>query len=66
MYKRILIPLDCSRPARQVVPYAALVAKAFIVPVVLLEVLPKRAGEAGYSSSQEAFLAMLIARRRCS
>lgn len=64
MYRRILVPLDGSELARQIVPYATLVAGTFAIPVVLLEVLPKVTSEAGYLASQEAFLAMLIARRR--
>ena len=39
MYTRMLIPLDGSQAAEQVLPYARFVAKALKIPVELLEVV---------------------------
>jgi nucleotide-binding universal stress UspA family protein len=38
MYKKILVPLDGSRLAEQILPYACLLAEAFEIPVALLRV----------------------------
>ena len=39
MYTRMLIPLDGSQVAEQVLPYARCLAKALTIPVDLLEVV---------------------------
>ena len=41
MYRRILIPLDGSKLAEQVLPYARLLAKAQHVPIELLHVFDR-------------------------
>ncbi len=38
MYTKILVPLDGSRLAEQILPYASLLAQAFAIPVELLRV----------------------------
>ena len=38
MYTKILVPLDGSRLAEQILPYACLIAEAFGIPVELLRV----------------------------
>jgi nucleotide-binding universal stress UspA family protein len=38
MYTKILVPLDGSRLAEQILPYASLLAEAFAIPVELLRV----------------------------
>ena len=42
MYTRMLIPLDGSKVAEQVLPYARFLAKALKIPVELLEVSRSR------------------------
>ncbi len=39
MYTRMLIPLDGSKVAEQVLPYARFLAKALKIPVALLQVV---------------------------
>lgn len=39
MYTRMLIPLDGSKVAEQVLPYARCLAKALAIPVELLEII---------------------------
>ena len=39
MYTRMLIPLDGSQAAEQVLPYARFLAKGLAIPVELLEVI---------------------------
>ena len=39
MYTRMLIPLDESKVAEQVLPYARCLAKALAIPVELLELI---------------------------
>ena len=43
MYTRMLIPLDGSIVAEQVLPYARFLAKALTIPVELLEVVDPEA-----------------------
>src|SRR5215468_8271424 len=43
MYTRMLIPLDGSKAAEQVLPYARCLAKALAIPVELLEVIDPEA-----------------------
>ena len=43
MYTRMLIPLDGSKVAEQVLPYARFLAKALAIPVELLEVVDPEA-----------------------
>jgi len=43
MYTRMLIPLDGSKVAEQVLPYARFLAKALTIPVELLEVVDPEA-----------------------
>ena len=43
MYSRMLIPLDESKLAEQVLPYARYLAKALAIPVELLEVVDPEA-----------------------
>ena len=39
MYKRILIPMDGSPLAEQVLPYAQILAQAFQCPIEMLRVI---------------------------
>ena len=43
MYSRMLVPLDESKLAEQVLPYARYLAKALSIPVELLEVVDPEA-----------------------
>ena len=43
MYTRMLIPLDGSKVAEQVLPYARFLAKALAIPVELLGVVDPEA-----------------------
>lgn len=50
MYTKILVPLDGSRLAEQILPYASLIAEKFTIPVELLRIddsgdLPKSKGQ---------------------
>ena len=38
MYTKVIVPLDGSRLAEQILPYAVLFAEAFDIPVELLRV----------------------------
>jgi nucleotide-binding universal stress UspA family protein len=39
MYTRMLIPLDSSKTAENVLPYGRILARTFQIPVELIEVL---------------------------
>ena len=43
MYTRMLIPLDGSKVAEQVLPYARFLAKGLVIPVDFLEVVDPEA-----------------------
>jgi nucleotide-binding universal stress UspA family protein len=55
MYTRILIPLDGSSLAEQVLPYGRFLAKALAVPVQLLKVIDLEALDSASGRSAEAF-----------
>jgi nucleotide-binding universal stress UspA family protein len=57
MYTKILVPLDGSRLAEQILPYACLLAEAFEIPVQLLrvddsgELAPSKGGDWAFPAS---------------
>lgn len=64
MYSRMLIPLDGSQLAEQVLPYARSLAKALTIPVELLEVVDPDALRLLANPEQGRFLDTLLAERR--
>jgi len=64
MYSRLLIPLDGSQLAEQVLPYARSLAKALTIPVELLEVVDPDALRLLANPEQGRFLDTLLAERR--
>lgn len=61
MYTRMLIPLDGSRVAEQVLPYARFLAKALTIPVELLEVVDPETLVAFANPAQGRHLDNLVA-----
>ena len=61
MYTRMLIPLDGSKVAEQVLPYARFLAKALAIPVELLEVVDPEALVAFSNPTQGRHLDTLVA-----
>ena len=51
MYRRILIPLDGSKLAERVLPYAQILAKAQHAPIELLRVFDRVSGSSSANSS---------------
>ena len=66
MYSRILIPLDGSKVAEQVVPYARNLAKTLILPVELFQALDAEALESLASPGQGRYVDTLVNERRTS
>ena len=66
MYSRILIPLDESKLAEQVLPYARYLAKALSIPVDLLEVVDPEALNLLANPKQGRFVDTLLADRKAS
>ena len=66
MYSRLLIPLDESKLAEQVLPYARSLAKALAIPVELLEVVDPEALALLANPEQGRFLDTLLADKRTS
>jgi nucleotide-binding universal stress UspA family protein len=66
MYSRMLIPLDGSKLAEQVLPYARYLAKALSLPVELLEVVDPDALELLVNHDQGRYLDTLLADKRTS
>jgi len=64
MYTRMLIPLDGSQVAEQVLPYARFLAKELAIPVSLLEVVDPDALAVLANSEQGRYLDTLLADRR--
>lgn len=64
MYSRLLIPLDGSQLAEQVLPYARSLAKSLTIPVELLEVVDPDALRLLANPEQGRFLDTLLAERR--
>lgn len=64
MYSRMLIPLDGSQLAEQVLPYARSLAKALTIPVELLEVVDPDALRLLANPEQGRFLDTLLAEQR--
>ena len=61
MYTRMLIPLDGSKVAEQVLPYARFLAKALAIPVELLEVVDPEALVAFSNPTQGRHVDTLVA-----
>lgn len=65
LFSRLLVPLDGSMRARQVLPFAAILAHRLDVPVQRLMVLdPRQALPPGYAYDPDATLEMVAALRR--
>jgi len=61
LYSKILIPLDGSRTAEKVLPFARLLARTLRLPVELVEVVDVSAASAHVASDKARFLDALIA-----
>ena len=66
MYSRMLIPLDESKLAEQVLPYARYLAKALAIPVELLEVVDSEALKLLANPEQGRYVDTLLADRKAS
>jgi nucleotide-binding universal stress UspA family protein len=66
MYSRMLIPLDESKLAEQVLPYARYLAKALAIPVELLEVVDPEALKLLANPEQGRYVDTLLADKRAS
>jgi nucleotide-binding universal stress UspA family protein len=64
MYTRMLIPLDGSQIAEQVLPYARSLAKALTIPVELLEVVDPEALNLLANPEQGRYIDTLLAERK--
>jgi nucleotide-binding universal stress UspA family protein len=64
MYRQMLIPLDGSRVAEQVLPYGRFLAKAMAIPVELLEVVDPDALTVFSNPEKGRYLDTLLAERR--
>lgn len=63
MYSRMLIPLDGSEVAEQVLPYARFLAKALTIPVELLEVVDREALSILVNPEQARYIDTLLRER---
>jgi nucleotide-binding universal stress UspA family protein len=66
MYSRMLIPLDESKLAEQVLPYARYLVKALSIPVELLEVVDPDALKLVANPERGRYIDTLLADRRAS
>jgi nucleotide-binding universal stress UspA family protein len=66
MYSRMLIPLDGSKVAEQVLPYARSLARSLTIPVELLEVVDPDALKLLANPEQNRYLDTLLAEKRAS
>jgi nucleotide-binding universal stress UspA family protein len=66
MYTRMLIPLDGSQVAEQVLPYARSLAKALTIPVELLEVVDPEVLNLLANPAQGRYIDSLLAERTAS
>ena len=66
MYSRMLVPLDGSKVAEQVLPYARYLAKALAIPVELLEVVDPEALRLLANPEHGRYLDTLLADKRAS
>jgi len=66
MYSRILIPLDGSKVAEQVLPYARYLAKALVLPVEIFQALDAQALESLASPAQGRYVDTLVNEKRTS
>jgi nucleotide-binding universal stress UspA family protein len=66
MYSRMLIPLDGSKVAEQVLPYARYLAKTISLPVELFQALDAEALESLASPGQGRYVDTLVNERRTS
>lgn len=66
MYSRMLIPLDGSKLAEQVLPYARYLAKALTIPAELFEVVDPETLRLLANPDQGRYIDTLIADRRAS
>jgi nucleotide-binding universal stress UspA family protein len=64
MYSRLLIPLDGSKVAEQVLPYARYLAKALALPVELFQALDAEALESLASPAQGRYVDTLVNEKR--
>lgn len=66
MYSRMLIPLDGSKVAEQVLPYARYLAKALAIPVELIEIVDPETLRLLANPEQGRYLDALLADKRRS
>src|SRR5512138_1582801 len=66
MYSRMLIPLDGSKLAEQVLPYARYLAKALTLPVELFQAVDAAALEALANPAQSRYIDTLLNEKRTS
>ena len=66
MYSRMLIPLDESKIAEQVLPYARYLAKALAIPVELLEVVDSEALKLLANPERGRYIDTVLADRKAS
>jgi Universal stress protein family. len=66
MYSRMLIPLDGSKLAEQVLPYARYLANALTLPVELFQAVDAAALEALANPAQSRYIDTLLNEKRTS